>query len=157
MQSPGGRWYIWRRWWLAEVTHFYIGKRTFKASSVMGLGPCCRRREHLAASVDDLVWVHASKKGRSCERLCGWLWMAIKASFALALAFSIMWSAMYPNCDRAAGCPDLTPDTIDYSNCAAECGVQNCANITWVNLWLPYDRGTNVETLPRVSLLLMET
>ena len=129
--NPGGRWYVWNRWWLGEETSLFIGEHTFKAGTVMQCGPFCRRREHLAAHVMDLVWVHAGKKGRSLGRIFRWSWGAAQLCFLFSLAISIMWSLAYPGCDKYIGCEHLEVEKpVDYENCEVECAIATCSNIT---------------------------
>ena len=52
---PGGRWYVWKRWWFAETSSLFIGEHQFKANTVTKFGPFCRRREHLASSTDEVM------------------------------------------------------------------------------------------------------
>lgn len=131
--NPGGRWYVWKRWWLGEETSLFIGEHTFKAGSVMHFGPFCRRREHLAAHTMDLVWVHAGKKGRSLGRILRWTWDVVKMLTCFSLAVAIMWSINFPDCHERVGCEHLQPlDNIDYGNCEAECIQTACSNLTCV-------------------------
>lgn len=130
MAKPGGRWYVWNRWWLGEETSIYIGEHTFKASSVMRCGTFCRRREHLASHTMDLVWVHAAKRGRSLRRFCSWAWSLTKVLALFSLAVAVMWSISFPNCDQNAGCEHLElAERIDYSNCELECEASSCNNL----------------------------
>ena len=130
-RKNGGRWYAWKRWWVGEETSLYIGEHTFKAGTVTGIGPVCRRREHLAAQTEDLIWVHSGKHGRSCARLSGWLWTAARIICAVCLVLGTMWSLRFPDCDRSIGCDNVgLRMPIGYSNCVAECAVEACENIT---------------------------
>eukprot|EP01045_Picozoa_sp_COSAG04_P036168 COSAG04_NODE_8688_length_942_cov_1.175563_2_plen_126_part_01 len=116
---------------MGEETSLYIGEHTFKAGTVTGIGPVCRRREHLAAQTEDLIWVHSGKHGRSCARLSGWLWTAARIICAVCLVLGTMWSLRYPDCDRTIGCDNVgLRMPIGYSNCVAECAVEACENIT---------------------------
>lgn len=129
--KPGGRWYVWKRWWMGEETSLYIGENTFKASSVLQCGPLCRRREHLASSVEDLVWVHAAKKGRSVGRICDWTWRLMKVLVLLSLAVAVMWSISFPDCNQNVGCEHLQlAGRINYKNCESECEASSCGNLT---------------------------
>jgi hypothetical protein len=129
--APGGRWYIWNRWWMGEKTEIFIGEHIFKFGLVRKCGIFCRQREHLASHSDDLVWLHSSKKGRSCPRLLGWLFTVVKIVAVISLVVSITWNVAYPECDTDTTCANLRPAIpIDFGNCESECAVTKCSDTT---------------------------
>ena len=78
-----------------------------------------------------VMWVHTSKKGRSCRRISGWLCRVFVYLFGFSLFVAVMWSLLHPNCDASIGCSVLTPATpIDYLHCSSECERTACVNMT---------------------------